>query len=1160
MIEKEFKLSSWSIKNPTTIYVIIAIIFFAGISAFFSMPRESFPEIKDSKVYISAVYPGNTAEDIEKLLIKPLEDKLKNLSNVSKITSLSQEDYGMITMEFDDKISIESAKQKVKDEIDQETAGEDWPTFNGAKVIPNVIDINISEMMPIMNINISGDYTPQQLKKYGERLKEDIEQIEEIKEVGVRGAEEKEVEVAVDVFKMTAMQVSFIDIENALNRGNVTMSAGNLINEGQRTTIRVIGEVSKPQELERFVVKSENGNPIYLGDISKIKFRPKDKTTYARENGNSVLMLDVKKRAGKNMVAASEKIEKLLKKAQKNNVFPKDLSIKITNDHSSKTIGQVDDLVNNIIMGVILVVVVLMFFLGFRNSLFVGFAIPMSMLMSLMILSAVGYTMNTMILFGLIMGLGMLVDNGIVVVENVYRLMDEEGMERMEAAKKGIGEIAFPIIISTATTVAAFIPLALWPGMMGKFMRYFPITLSAVLGSSLVVAVFFNSVLVSQFMKLEENEASLKQLIISTGIMAVVGLLIVFLGNDKSWIGVLMLISAVIMWINKYVLKPLIDFFQFKFLPILENLYENSVRFCLKGIMPYVLVFITFIVLVITFMGFGNSIKTHRTKVEFFPDNTPNKIFVYIEYPQGTDIEKTNKTMKVIEQIVQNEINNPKYLDGDYNFLVESTIAQVGAGSGNPYTDGNSTAEMPHRGKITASMREFKFRRGASSHELKENITKALKGENLPKALAGIKISVEKDPVGPPTGYPINIELKGKDYDKLISTAKEMVRFLETKNISGIEQLKIDVNKDKKSKIIKINREKAGELGVSAIQIASQLRNAVFGTKAGVYKENGEDYDIYVRFNKDTRMDENAILNQRITFKNMRGQTLAIPVVNLVSMESKNGFNAIKHNGGERVVTIYSALAPGETDASAVVAKIVDEMDSFKGLSKDIHVDYTGQIEKQKEQMKFLMSALLFGLVLIFLILILQFNSISRPTIIMIAILLSLIGVFGGIFIEGSSFVIMMTMMGIISLAGIVVNNGVVLLDYTDLLIERHKIKHQIDEKMFIPKQALNEAIVVSGKARLRPVLLTAITTVLGLVPLALGININFMTLITDFDAHFYIGGDNVVFWGPLAKTVIYGMIVATFLTLILVPCMYYISTQLKMWIWKNRVFKEKVI
>lgn len=1141
-INKEFRLSSWAINNKTTIYVMMVIILLSGISAYFSMPRENFPEIKETKIYINSIYPGNTAEDIEKLITTPLEDVLKTVSNVVEITSTSQEDVSMIIVEFDEDIEVELAKQKVKDEIETEISGEDWPTFNGAKVDPNVFDLSMSEEMPILNINISGDYPVEKLKEYGEYLEDEIENLTEIKQVDIRGAQEKEVEVAVDIYKMMAAKVSFQDIIGAINNGNVTMSAGNFITSGQRRTIRVLGEINSPADLENFVVKSDNNNPIYLKNIATIKFKEKERTTYAREFGQRVVMLDVKKRAGKNMVAAADKIKVILEKA-KEEVFPSNLKLTISNDQSSKTIGQVDDLVNNILFGIILVVSVLMFFLGFKNALFVGFAIPMSMFMSLMILSYLGFTMNTMILFGLIMGLGMLVDNGIVVVENVYRLMDEEGMSRIDAAKKGISEIAFPIIISTATTVAAFIPLGLWPGVMGEFMIYLPITLSVVLGSSLFVAIFFNSVIVSQFMKTDDTEMPLKRIIILSSVVSGIGLIIFLIGGAYRGIGSVMIFTAIMLWAYRFGLRKLANRFQNRTIPKWERFYEKTLRRALSGAMPFVLTVGIIILLFVAFGGFGYSIGSQRTKVEFFPDNTPNQIIVYIEYPQGTDIEKTNQITKEIENQVYHILNDSENMDGDYNFLVESVVSQVGEGAGNPQTDGGSTAEMPHKAKITASMTEYKYRRGADSKLLREKVQKALVG-----IYPGVLISVEKDENGPPAGPPINIEIEGPDYAELILVAERMRNFINSKNIAGIDELKIDVNKSKPTMQVEIDRQKAGELGVSTGQVGQLLRNSIFGSKAGIYKEDGEDYDIYVRFNKEDRYNTNALFDQKIIFRDQAtGKIKEIPVSVIAKQKNSSGFSAIKHKGTKRVVTVYSALAPGYTDAGVIVSNIQSEMKNFTELPNKIKIDYTGQIEEQNKQMAFLLGAFFTGLGLIFLILIFQFNSVSKPTIIMLAIFLSLIGVFGGIVITGSAFVIMMTMMGIISLAGIVVNNGVVLLDYTQLLIDRKMISMGMNDKDLLKADSIKESIIEGGRARLRPVLLTAITTILGLIPLAIGLNINFFTLFTDFNPNIYFGGDNVIFWGPLAWTVIYGLVIATFLTLIIVPVLFFITHKIKL-------------
>ncbi|MCR9251048.1 MAG: efflux RND transporter permease subunit [bacterium] len=1153
-VNKEFGLSSWAINNPSVVIVMIVIFLIVGLSSYFSMPREDFPEVKETKIYVSTPFPGNTAEDIERLITDPLEDEIKNISNVVEFTSTSQEDYSIITVEFDEGVSVDVARQKVKDKVDGQVASEDWPLFNGAKVEPNVFDLVLSEEFPILNINLTGDYPVQKLKEYAEYLQDEIEELEQIKAADIRGAQEKEVEVAVDIYKMMAARVSFQDVLNAIANGNMTMSAGNMKASGQRRTIRVLGEIEQPKDLEDFVVKSEGNAPVYLKDIATVSFEEEDKTTYAREFGDNVVMLDIKKRSGKNMIQAVEQIREIVATAQAD-VFPQDLNISFSNDSSNRTLNQVSDLVNNIIFGIILVVTVLMFFLGFRNALFVGFAIPMSMFMSFMIISFIGYTLNTMILFGLIMGLGMLVDNGIVVVENVYRLMDEEGLSRFQAAKKGIGEIAFPIIISTATTVAAFIPLGMWPGVMGEFMKFFPITLSIVLGSSLFVAIFMNSMLVSQLMETGEKELTTKQLIRLSVILIGFGAFIMIVGGDARGLGSLMIFTAFMFWIYKFVLKRLALWFQSTILVWFENFYEKRLKSALRGGNVYWYFSITGFLLIAAFMAFGMSLGSQRTKVEFFPDNTPNQIIVYIEYPQGTAIDKTNKITYQIEQRVYDVIRQSKYMSGDLNILTQSSVSQVGEGAGNPMTDGGSAAEMPHRGKITASMREFKFREGLDSEKLRQEVQEALSG-----VYPGVAISVEKDPIGPPAGYPINIEIKGEDYDQLIAFAEGMRNFINTKNIPGIEELKIDVNKGKPSMEVVVDREKAGELGVAVGQVASQLRRSVFGEKAGVFKENGEDYDINVRFDNDIRYNTSAIFDQKIIFRDQSsGRIKEVPVSAVAKQRNTSAFSAIKHRKGSRVVTVYSGLQPGYTDAAAIVNQIRTEMEGYPIPDGIKTPDYTGQIEEQNKQMSFLMGAFFAGLGLIMLILVFQFGGISKPTIIMMAIFLSLIGVFGGIVATGWPFVIMMTMMGIISLAGIVVNNGVVLLDYTQLLIDRKKVELGIPEEQYLPKDMVMELTVKGGRARLRPVILTAITTVLGLIPLAIGLNVDFFSLFTNFDPQIYIGGDNVIFWGPLAWTVIFGLIVATFLTLIIVPVLFTIVYRLKYWLFAKKAMTLSV-
>jgi multidrug efflux pump subunit AcrB len=1128
--EKEFLFSSWAIRNSNTIYVFMAVLLFLGLSAYLTMPRENFPEITETNIYISTPYPGNTAEDIERFVTDPLEEAVKGVSNLVEITSTSQDDYSMVVLEFDEDINVDLAKQKVKDEVDAVVSGEDWPTFNNAKLEPNVFDLNFVEEFPIVNVTLEGDYTLDALNDYAELLEERIERLDQIKEVDIRGTQEREVEVAVDIHKMMASKVSFGDVIQAIRNENSTVSAGSIIANGQRRNIRVIGEIQDPADLGDFVVKNEGG-AIYLKDISTIRFKDMDATTYARDFGQSVVMLDVKKRGGKNLIQAAEAIREIVDETR-TTIIPQDIAVTISNDTSAITINQVNDLINNILFGVLLVVTVLTFFLGFRNALFVGFAIPMSMFISFFILQSLGYTMNTMVLFALVMGLGMLVDNGIVVVENVYRLIEKEGMSRLEAAKKGVSEIAFPIIISTATTVAAFVPLGFWPGIMGQFMIYFPITLSVVLGSSLIVAIFFNSVLVSQFMDVEEKNLSRQKLIRLTLIIGGLGLLIFFFFGAIRGLGSLLLFITILFWAYKYGIKDLANRFQTRFLVWLEIRYERLLRYAMRGRRAYAFVFGTVFMLILSFVLVGIS----QPKVEFFPDNQPTQIIVYIEYPQGTDITKTDHMTKSIEEVVIKTVNHPKYMDEGYNFMVESLVSQVGAGAGNPQTEGGSEAEMPHRGKITATMREFKFRRGLSSEDLRREVQQALAG-----IFAGVSISVEKDQAGPPLGYPINIEIVGDDYGRLIEVGERMRNFIIDMNIPGIEELKVDVNRNKPGMQIAVDRQKAGELGVSAGQVGVQLRQSLFGEKAGVYKKDGEDYNINVRFQEEDRYNQSALVNQYITFRDMAsGQIKSIPIAAVTSRKNTSGYSAIKHRNLERVVTVYSAILPGY-NAAEIVNQIKTQIEAFQ-LPADFSYRFTGEIEEQEENMAFLSIALLYALFLILVLLVLQFNSVSKPFIILFSIFMSFTGVFLGLVVFNMTFVIIMTMMGIISLAGIVVNNSVVLLDYTQLLLDRRRDKEGLEYDYHLERSEIFDAIVNGGKARLRPVLLTAITTVLGLIPLAIGLNINFFSLFATGNPQIYIGGDNVIFWGPLAWTVIFGLTFATFLTLVILPVAFYLS------------------
>ena len=1141
---KEFPISSWAINNKMTVYVIIAIVLLGGLLSYYSMPREAFPEIVETKIYVSSINPGNSAEDVEKFITEPLEEEFKDIAGVKEITSTTLQDYSIIIVEFEEDIPVQDAKINVKDKVDVSKAETTWPTLdNGAKVEPNVFDLNISEEQPILNINVTGNYTVPQLKDYAEYLQDKIELLPQIKEATVRGAEDKEIEIAVDIYKMTASKVSFDDIINAVKYENKTISGGNITQNGVQKNIRVTGEIQNPKELEGIIVKREGGT-IYLRDIANINFKEKDATTFAREYGEPVVMLDVKKRAGKNMIEAVEQIKEIVAH-EKENYFPEGLHISLTNDQSIKTENQVNDLVNNVIFGVILVVGVLMFFLGFRNALFVGIAIPLSMFLSFIVLSGLGYTLNTMVLFALVMGLGMLVDNGIVVVENVYTLMSQ-GMPRIKAAKQGLGEIAWPIIASTATTLAAFFPLGLWPGTIGKFMVIFPITLSIVLSSSLFVALIINSMLTSQFMKVQEEEVKRKRIITITAVFVIVGLISLIIGfvADSGFLrgmGNLAILIAILIWVYRLLLVKAVNYFQYKSLKKLEDFYERFLKFALRGRKAYVFFFGTFIMLLLSFALIG----LIQPNVLFFPENQPNQIITYIEYPEGTDIEKTNQLTREIETKVYAAVK--KYEDEDgYNYMVESAISQVGQGAGNPQTDGGQQNEMPHKGKITLSMREFNLRRGVKSSTVLSEVRDAVKG------FPGASVIVEKDAAGPPSGYPINLEITGEDYDKMLAEAEDIRTYIQNLNIDGIEELKVDINKAKPELDVTVDRNKAGSLGITTSQVGQTLRRAIYGEEISTYKEGDDDYEINVRFEEDIRYNENALFNQPITFKNQNtGEIVQVPISTLVNKEQTSTFSAIKRKDLKRVITIYSNVL-NDYNGGEIVNHLKSELKNYE-MPSDISYKFTGEEEEKEDNMAFLLKALMIALGGILLILVAQFNSLSKPIIILMAVVLSLAGVFLGLIIFQMDFVIIMTMMGIISLAGIVVNNAIVLIDYTQILIDRKKQDLNLEDEDLLTRKQYFEVIVAGGKSRLRPVLLTAITTVLGLIPLAVGLNVDFFSLFTDYDPKVFIGGDNVIFWGPLAWTVIFGLVFATFLTLIIVPVMFYLSNRAKIRFRKKR-------
>lgn len=1128
---RQFGISNWALNNKKVVMVLTTVIFIWGVYTYITVPKESFPEIVIPTIYVGTPYPGNSAEDIEKLISRPLEKEINTITGIDKLTSSSVQGYSAINIEFDFAVAPQEALRKVKDAVDKAMSDPEFPKDLPAE--PNIFEMNFSELMPIMNINLSGDYSLEDLKEYAEKLKDEIEELPEINKVEIKGLSEKEVAVEINNIALEARQLSFNDVADALKYQNMTISGGDIRMGNMNRSVKVSGEFKNMQDIENVIIKNEHQEIVYLRDVATVQFKEKEKDSYAREFTKPVVSLDVIKRGGQNLLEASDKIKEVIA-TSKADFLPDNLTLTITNDQTDFTRMQVSDLENNIFFGIVLVVFVIMFWLGLRNALFVGIAIPLTMLLSFSILSLMGITLNLMVLFSLILALGMFVDNSIVVVENINRLMTE-GHSRFEAAKLGVGEVAWAIIISTLTNVVAYIPLGVWPGMMGEFMGYLPLTVIVVLFASLVVALIINPVMCLQYMRIDEVVTNRKRLWTIASVLGGIGLLSIIAG--ALWLGNILLLLALMMVLNEYVLAPYSKKFQEGPLMRLDGFYKKVLLVSLReGRKRYWFLgtFGLLIVSVIFFMAFP-------PKIIFFPIGDPQYVNVFIEKPIGTNIEETNRVTKEIEQEILQLIQkyeDPALQGKNKNFLISSVIANVGNGTSDP-NQGPSLENTPHKGRITISFVESRLRRGVSSTDVMNALRATLK--EYPDA----SIVVTPSENGPPQGPPINIEVRGDNYDSLLVAATKIKEIVETKYIGGIEGLKIDVDKNKPELPIEIDTDRARRYGLSVGQIGDAIRTSIYGREVSTFKDGVDDHEINLRFPYTTRNDASDILNQRITFRDMTsGQIVQVPISAIAHYNESYTFSAVKRKNMDRVVTIYSNVLDGY-NPTEVVQQIKSELANYEAPMGTSYA-FTGQQEEQAKEMSFLLVALIVALVGVVMVLIGQFNSLSTPLVLMFSILFSFIGVFLGLVIFRQDFVIIMTMLGIISLAGVVVNNAIVLIDFTLMLIDRRKEELGLGKEEHLPWAELKRITIESGATRLRPVMLTAITTVLGLVPLVFGLNIDFINWFATYDANFYLGGDNVAFWKPMSLAIIYGVIFSFFLTLIMVPVMFVMLQKVK--------------
>jgi len=1128
---KEFKPTSWSINNKTSIYLIMLFVTLAGVYQFLTLPKEQFPDIVIPTIYVQTIYVGNSPKDIENLVTRPIEKQIKGITGakIKKFTSTSLQDYSAIQVEFDTDVKVDIALQKVKDAIDK--AKQDLP--NDLTQAPTALAVNLSDQ-PIMYVNLSGDYDMTKLKKFADDMKDKLEEIPQINRIDIVGAPEREFQINVDNYKMQSAGITFDDISNAVARENTDISGGLLDVGDMKRNLQLKGQFHTAYDIEKVIVRNTSGNPIYLKDIATIKDTTKNVESFARLDGKNVVTLNIVKRSGENLIETSDAVQKMVKES-KGVIYPENLKAVVTGDQSTKTKASFNELVNSIIIGFLLVLIVLMFFMGVTNAFFVALSVPLSMFVAFVFLPAADLivgthvTLNFMVLFALLFGLGIIVDDAIVVIENTHRIfVDGKGrIPITTATKMAAGEVFVPVLAGTLTTLAPFFPLLFWPGIIGRFMVYLPTMLIFTLAASLVVAFIMNPIFAVDFMNHPEGEKEKKSAIFKKPLFWVIiafGILLDILGTP--FLGNLLIFFMLLTVLHRYVIDDAIHKFQNKVLPWIMSHYETLLNWSLKGWRPVHLLLGTVGLLILSVAIFGISVKTGRIGIAFFPKGDPNQIYVYVKLPVGTGVEYTDSIVKTLENKVNTvlEIDNAK---GKKNPIVESVISNIAIGASDPSSGDRSTRS--ELGRIQVSFVEFEKRHGKSSKPYLDQIRAAISG------IPGAEISVDQESGGPPTDPPINIEIASEDFDNLVKTSVNLKNYLDSIQVPGVEELKMDVDLNNPEITLTVDRQRALIEGVSSAQVGLAIRTALFGKEISKIKEGKDEYKIQLRNNELQRKSLSELLNMRISFKDFAsgGQVKNIAISSLVTVEPTSTFGSIKRKNQKRLITLRSnVLTTKGFNATAVNSVLTGYLASFTKKADGVTIKQTGEGEQQAETGAFLGKALLIALALILLTLVLQFNSVSKSVIILTEIVFSVIGVLLGFSIFGMEASVLMTGLGIVGLAGIVVKNGILVIEFAEELRSRG--------------MKTREAVIQAGRTRIIPVLLTALAAILAFIPIAVGFNINFVTLFSELNPHIFFGGDNVAFWKPLSWTIIFGLAFAFFMTLIIVPAMYLIAERLR--------------
>ena len=1031
--------------------LVLCVVVF-GWKVYNEMPREAAPDVDIPVVMVMTPYIGVAAKDIETLITTPIENELTSVKDVKKMSSTSAEGASIISLEFEPEVIIEDALQRVRDRVNRART----------KIPDEAEETDIREIsfsdFPILILTIAGPVDDAVLKRIGEDLEEDIQRITGVLEAEITGGREREIKVQVDPFRLQHFGLQLQDVVNAISAENVNIPGGDVTSGDAKFLLRVPGEFVLGSEIAGVAIKRVGDRPVFIRDVARIEDEFAERESFARMNGRPAVSIAVKKRTGANILQIADAVKALA--AERSKSWPEGVSYRIVGDQSKQIRDMVSELENGIITALILVVIVLLFAMGIRNSLFVAAAIPLSMLLAIMVLYAFGFTLNMMVLFSLILALGMLVDNAIVIVENIYRHV-EMGKSLKDGAIDGTAEVAGAVTASTATTVAAFLPLVFWTGIMGQFMGFMPKTVVTVLIASLVVAIIVLPVLTGRFMKRTGKPV------------------------DESGIPK----NAVMRAYQKV---------------LLLSIRRRYIAAALGGV-----------TLVGTFIAYG--FLNHGT--EFFPETEPNRATISVRAPDGTDLDATDDIVRQVEAILVDETN------------VDFYVAETGvAGGGDPMSGSQSVA---HMARITVDFLPDANTAKPGEDIRVEETTKTIdRLRDRIAAIAGADITIDKERMGPPVGKPIAVEVSGADFHEVGAIAARVRR--ELAQLEGATDLSDDYRVGRPELRLRIDRGAAKRVGADTRTVASTIRTAVAGQIASTIRDGDDEYDIVVSVAPEYRDNLQAVLGLRIPGRlDTSPDTFPVPLSTLASYDLAGGSGSIRHIDQKLVVTISGDIQEGHNE-NEVRGRVIEYIEKAE-LPAGNFLRLGGANDEQRDAQEFLSNAFLIALFLIAIVLVAEFNRFDLPFIILASVILSLIGVLWGLVLTGTPFGVMMTGLGVISLAGVVVNNAIVLLDYVQ------QLRAQGVE--------VREALVLAGMTRFRPVILTALTTMLGLIPMAIGLSFDFREL------KWIVGSTSAQWWGPMAVAVIFGLAVATVLTLVMVPTMYSIFEDFRGL--RSRIFKR---